>query len=88
MRPETKCPHANIIHCPLYVASHAAIGIGCDDGGLADGGCAVDRGMDYVCEVAKFRAQMPREVAMLEWNERAEQMRQQRARNMRAAGVH
>lgn len=91
MRPETKCPHANIVNCPLYHAAHAPTefpGCGCDDGNLDQGGCAVDRGMDYTATVAKMRAIDPRFIAQMEWREAAEHIKEQRARNMRLSGVH
>ena len=91
-RPEGKCPHANIIHCPLYLAAHIANAGGCDDGRLGEGGCAVDRGMNYRAGVEAFRAKYPREVAECEFAEAAAQAAaqadEQRARNMRLSGVH
>ena len=85
MRSEdTKCPHADIRFCPLYHAAHECIGIGCDDGKLGQGGCAVDRGMDYHKELGKLN---PKYVALVKWKEEAEQIRLQRARNMRSACV-
>lgn len=89
-RSETKCPHANIIHCPLYHACHDTrfSGSGCDDGKWDQGGCAVDRGMDYGAAVATMRAIDPRLIAEMEFAEAAEQSQVQRRRNMRAAGLH
>lgn len=86
----TKCPHANIVHCPLYHACHDArfADSACDDGRLEQGGCAVDRGMDYSAAVARIRTVDPRLVAEMEWQEAAEQSKQRRAQNMRAAGLH
>lgn len=87
---DTRCPHANILHCPLYLAAHIpkpGYG-GCDDGRLDEGGCAVDRDMDYVEAVARLRAVDPRLVAELEFEEQADEMRKTRARNMRLAGIH
>lgn len=79
------CPHADVKHCPLYHASHEGIGIGCDDGKLEDGACAVARGMDYHQEIAKLN---PKYVSLCRWREEAEQSERQRKSNMRAAGVH
>lgn len=84
------CPHKNIVHCPLYLASHDGDPrmSGCDDGRLDEGGCAVDRGMDYAAAVGRLSAFDPRLVAQLRWNEEAAEIKAQRARNMRAAGLH
>lgn len=84
------CPHKNIVHCPLYIASHDGDPRmnGCDDGRLDEGGCAVDRGMDYAVAVGRISGVDPRLVAQLRWNEEAEEFKAQRARNMRAAGIH
>ncbi len=79
------------MHCPLYHACHAPVqfpGCGCDDGRLDEGGCAVDRGKNYAATVAKMRAIDPRLIAEMEWQEAAEQAKEQRKRNMRAAGLH
>ena len=46
-QPEAKCPHDNALDCPLYMASHTGSLRGCDDGRLDEGGCAVNRGMNY-----------------------------------------
>lgn len=90
MRPEgTKCPHDNIVHCPLYTGAHVPHGPGCDDGELGTGFCAVDRGiMNYRATVELLRLKHPRLVAECEFSEAAERSREQRSRNMRAAGVH
>lgn len=82
------CPHADIVFCPLYVAAHEGYGFGCDDGGLADGFCAINRGLDYRGELARLNAASPRLVAQLEFSEHAAAVTAQRKRNMRAAGVH
>ena len=50
----SKCPHARIEFCPLYVAAHEAGEFGCDDGRLQEEGCAVSRGMDYGRALAKL----------------------------------
>jgi hypothetical protein len=87
-----KCPHENIQFCPLCVASHGVRGIdgkwlGCDDGKIHDGSCAVDRGMSYARQTAKVDASDPglvadlrlKEEANQEWAE-AERRRRQRNR--------
>lgn len=87
----TKCPHENIVHCPLYHACHEPSrfpGCACDDGKLDQGGCAIDRGMDYAATVAKMRAIDPRLIAEMEWKEAEEQRQHQRVWNIRAAGLH
>lgn len=90
MRPAgTKCPHDNIVHCPLYTGAHVAYGPSCDDGELGTGTCAVGRGViSYRATVEKLRGKHPKLVAECEFAEAAEQAKAQRARNMRAAGVH
>lgn len=90
MRPEgTQCPHANIIHCPLYTGAHVAYGPSCDDGKLETQQCAVDRGViEYRATVELLRAKHPQLVAECEFAEAAAQAEEQRARNMRAAGIH
>ena len=82
-----RCPHARIQFCPLYVAAHVPNGGGCDDGHIHDGRCAVDRGMDYGCELARIRGKDPRLVAMLAFNEDAAIATAQRARNRQQNGV-
>ena len=84
----TKCPHADIRFCPLYVVSHEPNGGGCDDGRLAEGGCAVDRGVNYDVALARLQLTQFDLVADVEYRERQEAMQQQRARNMRAARLH
>lgn len=79
------CPHTDIRFCPLYLAAHDCQGLGCDDGRLGEGGCAVDRGLNYATAVARL---CPREVAQAAWRASAEEHRAQIARNMRAAGLH
>lgn len=85
---DTKCPHGNIVHCPLYVAAHEGDGLGCDDGHMGFEGCAIDRGADYNQMVAKLCRKNPAMVRECADRENAELARQQRARNMRAAGIH
>lgn len=88
MRGNTKCPHADIIHCPLAEAAHIAGAGGCDDGQLDQGGCAVDRGQSYDEMVGRLTARHPRIVAQCRWNEQLAERRDQRTRNMRLNGVH
>ena len=85
---ERKCPHDRIEFCPLYVAAHEAGGLGCDDGRLAEGGCAVSRLMDYGRALARLSNEN-REL-VLECAEReSERMRtEQRRRNMKNLGLH
>jgi hypothetical protein len=82
------CPHDNIAHCPLYVASHAANGLGCDDGRLFEGECAVARGMDYDAQLAKLIRADLEIVAECEWRARKQAASLQRLRNMKTNGVH
>lgn len=82
------CPHEDIRHCPLYRASHEPGAAGCDDGQLAGGGCAVDRGMSYAGQVAALRITHPRVVADAEWAADRARIVDQAARNRRAAGIH
>ncbi len=90
MRPEgTKCPHANVVHCPLYAGAHVGGGPSCDDGHLDTQLCAVDRGViDYRTTVEALRAKHPRLVAECEFYEAAAQSKEQRDRNLRLNGVH
>lgn len=85
-----RCPHAaDVQFCPLYIASHTGKHIGCDDGHLGEGYCAVDRRlMSYKAEVERVRVVCPGLVEMAEWNEAAERTRAQRARNLRLNGIH
>jgi hypothetical protein len=85
---ERKCPHARIEFCPLYVAAHEGGGLGCDDGRLAEGGCAASRGMDYGKALARLSYE--NRDLVLECAEREHQymMIEQRRRNMKAAGIH
>lgn len=83
-----KCPHENIVHCPLYHASHSGNGFGCDDGDLGGGECAVARGMSYAAEVEKLRVHEPKMVAQIEWDQQAEALKAQRRRNLAINGIH
>jgi hypothetical protein len=53
-----------------------------------EGGCAVDRGLDYDAAIVALRAAVPRFVAELEFLEDTRQRKAQRLRNLRAAGIH
>lgn len=84
-----KCPHADIRFCPLYHASHTAWGLGCDDG-KATGwdGCGVSRALDYGTLLAALIGVSPQMVALCAFQENAETSKQQRDRNLKAAGLH
>lgn len=84
----TRCPHKDVKFCPLYVAAHGLFGLGCDDGNLGDGECAVARGMVYQRQIELIRVQCPGIVEQLQWNEDGQKMQEQRARNLRANGIH
>ncbi|WP_119304973.1 hypothetical protein [Dongia deserti] len=84
------CPHRSIIHCPLYHALHLPelVHLGCNDGHPeTQDACAVARGLDYAVAVEKLRVVAPRVVAQCRWNEEVEERKQQRLRNLRAAGI-
>lgn len=83
------CPHADVRFCPLYVASHIAGAGGCDDGhlGMAEGRCAVDRGMDYAAARRRLEIEQFEMVATCEWREKQEAAEGQRARNRQAVGL-
>lgn len=83
-----KCQHERVEHCPLYVAAHEGGGFGCDDGRLAEGGCAVSRSLDY--GKALVRLSRENRALVLECAEREnEYMRiEQRRRNMKNLGLH
>lgn len=83
-----KCPHENIVFCPLYRASHIAGAGGCDDGQLAEGGCAVSRGMDYHAAVKRLEVEQFTMVAECEFEHRHHERNEQRKRNLRVNGVH
>lgn len=86
-----RCPHANIVHCPLYVAAHIAGAPSCDDGKLDEmSGCAVDRNFEgyYGEKVAALSKMHPNIVIECAFAENAEAVRAQRSRNMRMAGIH
>lgn len=84
-----KCPHADIRFCPLYYASHTAWGVGCDDGKTnGHDGCGVSRSYDYGQMLAALYRVSPGMIAECATAENVEASRQQRNRNMKAAGLH
>jgi hypothetical protein len=63
------CPHANIVHCPLYIESHNGRGIGCS-GGEADRPCLVKAGRkNYTAELSRLVTVDARLVAECAWHE-------------------
>jgi hypothetical protein len=93
-RMARKCPHDNIVYCPLYLASHGGewgFGLGCDDGKLDQGGCAVSRGMNYAETCIALAERVPRLMAEVRFLEKAAveaaARKAQRDRNMRALGI-
>lgn len=88
----SKCPHDNIVHCPLYVASHSGhdvvLGHGCVNGDWAQG-CEIERGdAAYIHAVAKLAKIVPRLVQGCADREAEALAKAQRQRSMRAAGLH
>lgn len=83
-----RCPHDDIRFCPLYHAAHEGWGLGCDDGKLGSGKCAVARGLSYIGAVKKIRKQHPGYVERIEKAMFDEESERQRRRNMRHAAVH
>ena len=85
---ERKCPHDRIEFCPLYIAAHEGEGLGCDDGRLGEGGCAISRSMDYGKALA--RLSLAKRELVLECAERENQHMkiEQRRRNMKNLGLH
>jgi DNA-binding IclR family transcriptional regulator len=82
----TGCPHKDIRFCPLYVAAHDRCGLGCDDGQLGEGQCAISRGLVYARQIELIRVKCPGMVERLEWNEDREKTQEQRVR--RVNGIH
>lgn len=82
------CPHDDVRACPLYRAAHIGGAGGCDDGRLAEGGCAANRGLDYDRAVAVLRSTHPRIVAEAEWQAAKLRITDQQVRNRRSAGLH
>lgn len=85
---DKKCPHSRIEFCPLYIAAHEAGGLGCDDGRLAEGGCAVSRGMDYGRALAKLSGANRELVQESAERESLHMKTEQRRRNMKNLGLH
>lgn len=83
----SKCPHAHIQYCPLYVESHHARGMGCVDDVAKP--CRVERDkMNYTGAIAALRVTDARLVARCEFAEMEMEHQEQRTRNMRLNGVH
>lgn len=81
-----ECPHARIHRCPLYVESHNARGLGCIDD-LARP-CRVKRGDQVYSEaIGRLMAVDLQLVMRCRFAEENDERREQRARNMRAAGL-
>lgn len=85
---ERKCPHARIEFCPLYVAAHEAGGLGCDDGRLAEGGCATSRLLDYGKALARLSSANRELVLECAERENHHMKVEQRRRNMKNLGLH
>lgn len=85
---ERKCPHSRIEFCPLYVAAHEVGGFGCDDGRLAEGGCAASRGLDYGEALARLSQENRSLVLECAERENHHMMIEQRRRNMKNLGLH
>lgn len=85
-----RCPHAKIQYCPLYVGMHIAGAPSCwpKKGDPEMDGCAVEQGEPYEELVAKFFRAHPDEFAAVTLAERKDEALDQRARNMRTAGLH
>ncbi len=90
MHPDDRCPFpGGTKHCPLYSAAHdpRLLKHGCDDGRLDEGGCAVDRGMDFEAELAAVAKLDPVMVAGCYREARDEESREQRRRNLVVNGI-
>ncbi len=85
-----RCPHTNIVNCPLYVAAHDGEiwRFSCADGEIDAGACAVARSANYHEHLGLLRAHAPRLVAECEWRERLSEARIQREHNWLLHGVH
>lgn len=85
-----RCPHDNIVYCPLYVAGHDAklLKATCVTGDWQLG-CSVERGKrkygDLVAVLFELNRRLISELVFLE---DADRLRQQRSRNRRAAGLY
>lgn len=87
--PERRCPHPDVQHCPLYIASHGgpAAAFMCLVGDWSQG-CAVDRGeQTYSALLAEAAKADPLMVARALAAEREASATAQRRRNMWAAGI-
>lgn len=85
---ERKCPHRNIVDCPLYIGMHIVGGHSCWSDRLEEGLCAVDLGANYDGLIEAMRVKHPREVAECEWRSAQRESQEQRKRNMLLAGIH
>jgi hypothetical protein len=85
---DRKCPHARIEFCPLYIAAHEAGGFGCDDGRLAEGGCAVSRSLDYGRALARLSEANRALVLECAEQENHNMKVEQRRRNMKNLRLH
>lgn len=88
-----RCPHDHVQFCPLYVVAHEQraelLRLTCCSGDMLMEGCAVERGtMDYRRQVALVASIDPRMVATVRFNEEARAAKDQKARNLRLAGIH
>ena len=87
-----KCPHEHIQYCPLYVGMHIADGPSCwpkNGSDPAEHGCAVEQGLaEYEDLVAEFWHAHPDEFAACTLAERQRESKEQRQRNLKAAGLH
>lgn len=87
MRPEgTKCPHADVVDCPLYHGMHVT-GPSCFHEKLFEG-CAVDHGADYDVLLSALQATNPMLVAECEMMATARAVKEQRWRNRHHNGIH
>lgn len=87
-REGAKCPHDNIVDCPLYHGMHVGGGPSCWSDRIPEGLCAVDLGANYDALVLALRIKHPMVVAECEWNAAIRARSEQRERNMRLNGVH
>jgi len=87
---KSTCPHANLVYCPLYVASHdprLAV-FGCDDGKMTeDSLCAASRGLDFNGMLAALEAGNPLFIQSLAMRERNAAAQAQRVRNLQRSGL-
>ena len=83
-----RCPHEHVQFCPLYVAGHV-VGLPTCMGQWDFDGCDVHHGRADYCQLVGelFRAD-PKLVAECAMGEERFEVGEQRARNMRSAGLH